>query len=112
MSDSDSSVFAPTLAAVVRELTGSPWTRAKKLCVDGRVTVDGERCLDPARRVSRSAVVAIDEHGPKRRRGPLADEAIVFFDRDVVVVDKPAGLLSVADEEGNTDTLVNHVRTV
>jgi 23S rRNA pseudouridine1911/1915/1917 synthase len=42
----------------------------------------------------------------------LQRHAIVFFDRDVVVVDKPAGLLSVADEPGNKDTLVDHARTV
>jgi 23S rRNA pseudouridine1911/1915/1917 synthase len=36
----------------------------------------------------------------------------VSFDRDVVVVDKPAGMLSVPDEEGNTDTLVHHARTM
>jgi 23S rRNA pseudouridine1911/1915/1917 synthase len=57
-------------------------------------------------------VVVIDEHAPKHRPGPLAESAIVFFDADVVVVDKPAGMLSVADEEGNIDTLLNHARTV
>ncbi len=102
----------PTLAAVVRERTGATWSRARKLCEEGRVSVDGERCLDPAARVPLDAVVVIDEHAPKVRRGPLAESAIVYFDADVVVVEKPAGMLSVADEEGNPDTLVNHARTV
>src|SRR5687767_14596767 len=101
---------SPTVAAVVREQTGFAWSRAKKLCVDGRVTVDGERCTDPAARVSPGAVVAVDEHGPKLRPGALAREAIVFSDGDVVVVDKPAGMLSVADEPGSKDTLGNHLR--
>jgi hypothetical protein len=35
----------PTLAAIVRERTGATWSRAKQLCIDGRVTVDGERIL-------------------------------------------------------------------
>ena len=101
-----------TLAAIVRERTGVAWSRARRLCEEGRVQVDGRRCLDPAMRVPQDAVVAIDEHGPKRAAGPLAKDAIVFHDRDVVVVDKPAGLLSVADEAGNRDTAVDHARTL
>jgi len=88
------------------------WSRAKRLCIEGRVTVDGERCLDPAARVPRNAVVVIDTHAPRPRTGALPESAVVFFDRDVVVVDKPAGMLSVADEPGNKDTLALHARTL
>jgi len=101
----------PTVAAVVREQTGATWSRARALCVEGRVTVDGERCLDPAARVEPGAVVVVNETAPKRRSSGLAPEAIVHFDRDLVVVDKPAGLLSVADEPGMKDTLADYVRT-
>jgi 23S rRNA pseudouridine1911/1915/1917 synthase len=76
------------------------------------VTVNGERCLDPASRVPPDAVVVVDELAPKHRTGPLAESAILFFDRDVVVVEKPAGMLSVADEPGNKDTLALHTRTL
>ena len=102
----------PTLAAVVRERTGVAWSRARKLVAEGRVTVDGERRLDPATRVSPEAVVVVNEHAPKVEKGPLQRSAIVFHDRDVVVVEKPAGMLSVADEPGNKDTLVDHTRTL
>lgn len=88
------------------------WSKAKKLCTEGRVTVDGVRCLDPAARVSRDAAVVVDQHASKQRTGALAESAIVFFDRDVVVVDKPPGMLSVADEPGNKDTLALHARTL
>jgi 23S rRNA pseudouridine1911/1915/1917 synthase len=100
----------PTVAAVVREQTGLSWSRAKKLCADGRVTVDGERCLDAAARVRPGAAVVVNLHGPKAETGPLPKSAIVFADRDIVVVDKPAGMLAVADEEGNKDTLVEYTR--
>jgi 23S rRNA pseudouridine1911/1915/1917 synthase len=103
---------APTVAAVVREQTGVPWTRAKKLCYEGRVTVNGVRCLDPAKRIPADAVVVVDKFAPKVEKGPLAKDAIVFADRDVVVVDKPAGMLSVEDEPGNKDTLVEHTRNL
>ena len=102
----------PTVAAVVREQTGVAWSRAKKLCEDGRVTVNGVLCLDPASRVPFGGVVVVDEQAPKLRSGPLPESAIVFFDSDLVVVEKPAGMLSVADEPGNKDTLGNHTRTL
>jgi len=109
--ETDRDALPPTLAALVREQLGVAWSRARQLCIDGRVRVDGTRCLDPATRVAPGAVVAIDEQGPKRRPGPLPEDAIVYADRDLVVIDKPAGLLSVADEEGNRDTLADHART-
>lgn len=102
----------PTLAAIVREQTGVAWSRARALCTEGRVTVNGERCLDPALRVCADAVVAVDERAARLRTGPLAESAIVHFDRDVVVVDKPAGMLTVADEAGNRNTLADHLRTL
>jgi 23S rRNA pseudouridine1911/1915/1917 synthase len=114
MSSIDPSIkpSVPTVAAVVREQTGVSWSRARNLCSEGRVTVDGQRCLDPATRISPGAIVVVDPHGPKVDKGPLARSAIVFHDRDVVVLDKPAGMLSVADEEGNKDTLVDYTRTL
>ena len=102
----------PTVAAVVHRQTGVAWSLARRLCTEGRVTVNGERCLDPASRVAPDAVVAVDQRARKLRTGPLAESAIVFYDRDVVVVDKPAGMLSVADEPGNKETIVNYTRTL
>jgi len=102
----------PTLAAVVRDRTGATWSRARALCTEGRVTVDGVRCFDPAVRVPPTAEVVVAVDAPRIRQGALPDEAVVYFDRDVVVIDKPAGLLSVADEEGNHDTAASHVRTM
>lgn len=99
----------PTLAAVVREKTGLSWSRARKLCAEGRVTVDGERCLDAAARIRADATVVVDAHGAKVERGPLAKGAIVFHDRDLVIVDKPAGMLTVG-YEGEKDTLAELAR--
>src|SRR5260221_11100742 len=95
---------APTVAAVVREQTGVSWSRARKLCSEGRVTVDGKRCLDPAARILADAAVVVDQQGPKLDKGPLAKSAIVYSDRDVGIVDKPPGMLTVADKPGNRDT--------
>jgi 23S rRNA pseudouridine1911/1915/1917 synthase len=100
----------PTLAAVVREQTGAAWSRARALCKEGRVTVNGQPCFDPALRVPPGTVVVVDEHAPKTRAGALPQSAIAFFDRDVVVVDKPAGMLSIPYEPGDKDTLVDGAR--
>ena len=102
----------PTLAAVVREQTGLSWSRARKLCVEGRVSVDGERCLDPAARVGAGAAVVVSLHGSRAEKGPLPRNAIVFEDRDIVVVDKPAGMLTVADEAGNREVLSEYTRVL
>jgi 23S rRNA pseudouridine1911/1915/1917 synthase len=102
----------PTVAAIVRDQTGAAWSRARELCTQGRVTVNGQRCLDSALRVSPGAVVIVDEHAPKLRAGALPESAIVFLDRDVVVVDKPVGMLSIAYEPGDKGTLVDCTRTL
>jgi 23S rRNA pseudouridine1911/1915/1917 synthase len=102
----------PTVAAVVRQQTGAAWSRARELCTQGRVTVNGQRCLDPASRVPSGAEVVVDENAPKLRTGTLPESAIVFLDRDVVVVDKPPGMLSIRYEPGDKDTLVDCTRTL
>jgi len=102
----------PTVAAIVREQTGAAWSRARDLCSEGRVTVNGERCLDSALRVPPGAVVVVDERAPKLRPGALPESAIAYFDRDVVVVDKPPGMLSIAYEPGDKDTLVDCTRAL
>ena len=102
----------PTVAAVVREQTGVSWSRARDLCTQVRVTVNGRRCLDPASRVSPGAAVVVDERAPKLRAGALPESALLFSDRDVVVVDKPAGMLSIAYEPGDKDTLLDCTRTL
>jgi 23S rRNA pseudouridine1911/1915/1917 synthase len=76
------------------------------------VTVNGQRCLDSALRVSPDAVVVVDERAPKLRSGALPESAIMFFDSDLVVVDKPVGMLSIAYERGDKDTLVDCTRTL
>jgi 23S rRNA pseudouridine1911/1915/1917 synthase len=96
----------------VRARTGAAWSRARDLCREGRVTVDGRPCFDPAFRVPPGAAVVVDEHAPKVRAGALPESAIVFVDRDVVVVDKPAGMLSIPYEPGDKDTLADGTRAL
>lgn len=95
-----------TLGAIVRERLGLPWARAKDLCTTGRVFVGGERVTDPAYRVREGDVVRADPHGRKVQRGALEADAILYADPEIVVVEKPAGLLTVPYED-ERDTLVD-----
>ena len=110
--EAERNVPEPTVAAVVREQTGVAWSRARALCTEGRVSVDGQRCVDPACRVAAGSVVVVDQQAPRIRTGPLAESAIVHADRDLVVVDKPAGMLSAPDEPGAKGTLADFTRAL
>ncbi len=96
---SSSDEVGRTLAAVVRAiLPGASWRRAEELCASGRVTVDGAVATDPAQRLVAGQRLTVDPEGPRRRPGILPDDAILYLDRDLVVVRKPAGILTVAWE--------------
>jgi 23S rRNA pseudouridine1911/1915/1917 synthase len=99
-----------TLAARVRELEGISWERARELCRAGKVDVDGATELDPASRPAPGATVAVHASRPRRSAGALDPARIVYVDRDVVVVDKPPGVITVPYEPGDRDTLVDLTR--
>jgi 23S rRNA pseudouridine1911/1915/1917 synthase len=101
----------PTLAAVVRERLGegTTWSAARDLVRSGRAFVAGEQVTDPAQRVS-PGVVTVDLEAPRIRRGVLSEDALVHVDRQVVVVAKPAGLLTVPYDANDRDTLVDQLR--
>jgi 23S rRNA pseudouridine1911/1915/1917 synthase len=100
----------PTLAARVRELEGVSWTRARALVEAGQVDVGGETRTDPALRVPPEAEIAIHSGRPKASAGALDASRIVYVDRDVVVVDKPPGVLTLPYDDGDRDTLVQITR--
>jgi 23S rRNA pseudouridine1911/1915/1917 synthase len=81
--------FRPTLS----------WGDARDLVTRGKVTVNGVRATDPARPVDATCEITIAVATPRLHKGPLVppfDKARVLFqDRHVIVVDKPAGLPSV-----------------
>ncbi len=95
-----------TLAALVREvLPGTSWSRARDLCRGGRVWVDGAAATDPARRMSAGERVEL-RLAASARRAPALTDLIAHLDAEVVVVRKPAGLLTVPFERDDRDTLL------
>lgn len=100
-----------TLAAHVRNALDVPWSRARKLCWDGKVLVDGERADDPAARVKRGATIVIRPDAPRESvsEHTLDPARIVFVDGEVVVVDKPAGLQSVPFGPDDRDSVAQRL---
>lgn len=95
-----------TLAAIVRVLAdGIPWSKARKVVASGQVQVNGETRRDPAERIPAGATVQLDLAAPGRP-APEAEVPILHLDPSLVVVDKPAGLLSVPWQD-ETDTLLH-----
>jgi 23S rRNA pseudouridine1911/1915/1917 synthase len=94
------------LAQRVAELSRS---RHKALILAGRVAIDGTTIRDPGHRVNAGGTIRLDLPPPENaeispENMPLK---VVFEDDDLIVIDKPAGLV-VHPAAGNwTGTLVN-----
>src|SRR5947207_4850290 len=84
-----------TLAAVLRRhLPGQSWSEVRRLIETRRAKVNGELCLDPARRLKEGETV---ELLPRPSPRPKQHDAIVLrhLDEHVVVVEKPSGMNTV-----------------
>jgi len=84
-----------TLAKVLRDrLAGQSWTQVRALVAGRQVQLNGELCLDPARRVKEGDTVAVLARSPARTR---SQEEIVIrhLDQHLVVVEKPPGMCTV-----------------
>lgn len=84
-------------------------SRAKALIVEGRVAVNGQACDDPSRRLAAGDKVSVRIPPPADPRP--APEAIPLHvlheDEEVIVIDKPAGLVAHPAPGNRTGTLVN-----
>ncbi|MFQ5971026.1 MAG: RluA family pseudouridine synthase [Alphaproteobacteria bacterium] len=90
-------------------LDGLSRSRVKALIEGGRVSLDGATITEPSYRVkpAQSYTVALPPPAPAVPAAQPLPLAILYEDRDVIVVDKPAGLV-VHPAPGNPDrTLVN-----
>ncbi len=84
-----------TLTAVLRALLpGQSWNQVRRLVEGRHATINGELCLDPARRVREGETLELlGRPAPKPRQPDMV--TIRHLDADVVVVEKPSGISTV-----------------
>jgi len=84
-------------------------TRLKALILDGAVTIGARTIRDPGYRVNagESVAVAVPEPEPAEPGAESIPLKIVFEDDEIIVIDKPAGLVVHPAAGHATGTLVN-----
>ena len=94
------------LASNVAELSR---TRLKALIEAGAVAVDGRTIRDPGHRVNSGAAIVVDLPTPAAAK-PAAEAIplnVVYEDADIIVIDKPKGLVVHPAAGHRSGTLVN-----
>jgi 23S rRNA pseudouridine1911/1915/1917 synthase len=94
---------------LARHLPGLSRSRLKTLIEAGMVELDGHTIRNPSHRVNSGSAIKVDIPPPRSARpGPEPIPlTVVYEDDDIIVIDKPAGLV-VHPAAGNwTGTLVN-----
>jgi 23S rRNA pseudouridine1911/1915/1917 synthase len=94
------------LDGALKALGALSWGDARKLITRGKVKVAGTVVVDGERRLREGDVVEVDPHARRPVVGTSIDRArLVYFDPQLVVVDKPAGISTVPYEKGERGTL-------
>jgi 23S rRNA pseudouridine1911/1915/1917 synthase len=108
----DSQAAGRTLADVVRRSMPEPcsWNQAREYCKRGKVSCNAVVQTDAALRVKLGDRVSVEPEAPRLRENVLPSSALVFADAHIVVVNKPAGLMSVPFDTGDKNTLVDRLR--
>lgn len=85
-----------TVAAIIRSVRAElSWSQARRLVEIRQVQVNGDLCLDPARRIKTGDTITFLDK-PAKLPAAFVDELNVrYFDAHVVVVEKPAGISTV-----------------
>ena len=98
----DAQSAGATLAAALKGLVPSAsWGQVKRWIGGRRVEINGNLCIDEARRVGQGDVIKLWKR-PLPKPVEVDDLRLVFLDEHLLVVDKPAGVTSVrhAEERG------------
>jgi 23S rRNA pseudouridine1911/1915/1917 synthase len=97
------------LDLLVSQRFGLSRRAAQEAVLTGRVDLDGNRCDEPGRDVQASQAVQFDPNRPKSRR-VRTNLRVLHEDPHLIVVDKPAGLLTLPTALHEPDTLLSRVR--
>jgi 23S rRNA pseudouridine1911/1915/1917 synthase len=96
---------------LVRQHPGMSRRKARDVIEKGQVSVDGVPVREPGREVAEAATVAFDPNRPALSRARCS-LPVLHEDAHVIVVDKPAGLLTVPSAPGlhDEDTALRRVQ--
>lgn len=95
------------LARRLQELLGCSFSRAKREVLIGHVTVGGKVVTDPGHWVGAGDAVAHQPQLPRRAPQPAGPGiTVLHLDDDIVVIDKPPGLLVHPTVAGEQDTVL------
>jgi 23S rRNA pseudouridine1911/1915/1917 synthase len=84
-----------TLAAVLRsQMPEHSWAQVRRFIETRHVRINGELCLDPARRLRKGQVIEILDRPAAKPRQPESIK-IVHLDTHIVVVEKASGISTV-----------------
>src|SRR6266446_1566185 len=84
-----------TLAGVLRTISPDhSWNQIRRVVETRRTRINGELCLDPARRLHEGEIVEIlDRPAPKPQQYETVK--IAHLDTHIVIVEKPSGVSTV-----------------
>ncbi|MEZ6061924.1 MAG: RluA family pseudouridine synthase [Planctomycetaceae bacterium] len=86
---------APTVLAALRgQREGLSWSAARRLLQSHCVAINGVLCVDEARRLTPGETLSIGTH-PFPAPPSDDDVAVLHVDQDIVVVDKPSGMVTL-----------------
>jgi 23S rRNA pseudouridine1911/1915/1917 synthase len=92
-------VAGQSLAAALRRFRpGLSWSAAKRLITTRRVAINGTLCLNDARRLKEGERIALHEE-PQAPLPREKDIRILHVDPDLIVIDKPAGIVTLRRDE-------------
>ncbi len=97
------------LDKIVADRFGLSRSAAQEAILNGKVDLDGLRCDEPGRMVEPEADLRYDPNRPRARRVHQAGLRVLHEDRHVLIVDKPAGLLTLPTAAHEPDTLTSRV---
>jgi 23S rRNA pseudouridine1911/1915/1917 synthase len=77
---------------------------AQEAVLRGQIDVEGRPCVEPGREVEPTIAISYE---PNRPRPQIASRRLrVLYDKHVVIVDKPAGVLTQPTQDRERDTLL------
>ena len=98
------------LDSILRDLGAGGLKRARGLIETGKVFVDGRCQVDPATSIQAGQNIKLDWAAPNPQKKMPLGVRCVHIDDGLIIIDKPAGLLSTPTSDEERDTALSAAR--